>query len=130
MDWDGLAERIDALDDARLQELCGKLADALRLVTPVTPATKKALAMLRTMSEADPDLLDELEGRRDELDDEFFELDAANDEEAPAIFKQARALASLCLAMKGLYGDAVAEARHAAEDEAELAAELGLDPLT
>ncbi len=126
IDWDAITSRVDGMDDAEAAALARALAGELRLITPVTADTKRALALLREAEEGDPTLIDRLEARRDEIEAEFFQLDAENDEEAPAVFQQARAMTALLRATKGVYSDAVYEAAQAVEEPGELLRALGL----
>ena len=121
-----LEAAVARLDDADAVALMARLAEPLRLSAPVNTQTKRAFAMLKAGQEADAELLDALEALRDELDDEYFELDAANDEEAPAIFSQARAVGALVMAHKSLFAEALYEATKAVEEPADLLRELGL----
>ena len=119
-------ERVDALGEPALRALAAKLAEHLRLVTPVNPHTRRGLSLLAAYEEGDADLLDALEALRDELDEEFFQLDAENDEETPAIFQQARAVSALVSGLKSVYADAAYEAAMVVDDQRGFLEELGL----
>lgn len=124
-----LEERVDALDEPALRALASKLAEHLRFVTPVNPHTKRGLALLAAYEEGDADLTDALEALRDELDEEYFQLDAENDEEARSIFQQARAIGALINGLKSVYADAVYEAMHTSDEPATTLRDLGLAAL-
>lgn len=117
---------IEAMPDAEAVALVAKACEELRYVAPVNADTKRAFKLLAAGEEGGPELTDALESLRDGLDDEYFELDAANDEEAASVFARARAVNALVHGLKSLYADAIYEASLAVEDPRALIESLGL----
>jgi hypothetical protein len=123
-----LEAQVDRLDESATRELAARLREHLRPVTPVTPATRQAFECLGRGDEGPPEVVDAVEAHRDDVEAEFFALDADNDDEAPVVFRQARALSALLHAIKGVYADAVYEAQMAVEDPDAMLTAMNLGP--
>ncbi len=122
-----LEATLDRMSDAEAVALVAKACEELRFVAPVNADTKRAFKLLAAGEEGGPELTDALEALRDALDDEYFELDAANDEEAASVFQRARAVNALVNGLKSLYADCIYEASLAVEEPRAMIRRVGLD---